>query len=199
MQRPPCTPLSSLPDSPRRTGPLLPRLQKETAQAQRTQRLSLSHGTSGGVGIRGEEVWLQSLGSDPQTSEGFQRDPPLLREILTDMFLFSNFKFKCLLRITWGSLVAQMVKNLAYNVGDPGLNPGSGRSPGEGHGIPLQYSCLENPMDRGAWQATVHTGGSLCGLNLESVGKMQESVNSDVEESSNVFVVFYGNFIFPLV
>ena len=54
-------------------------------------------------------------------------------------------------------------------------------------------------MDRGAWQATVHTGGSLCGLNLESVGKMQESVNSDVEESSNVFVVFYGNFIFPLV
>ena len=34
--------------------------------------------------------------------------------------------------------------------------PGSGRSPGEGNGYPLQYSCLENPMDRGAWQATVH-------------------------------------------
>ena len=39
---------------------------------------------------------------------------------------------------------------------DPGLMPGSGRSPGEGHGKPLQYSCLENPMDRGAWRAIVH-------------------------------------------
>ena len=37
-----------------------------------------------------------------------------------------------------------------------GLIPGLGRSPGEGHGNPLQYSCLENPMDRGVWQATVH-------------------------------------------
>ena len=37
-----------------------------------------------------------------------------------------------------------------------GSVPGLGRSPGEGHGNPLQYSCLENPMDRGAWQATVH-------------------------------------------
>ena len=37
-----------------------------------------------------------------------------------------------------------------------GLIPGSGRSPGEGHGNPLQYFCLENPMDRGAWRATVH-------------------------------------------
>ena len=39
---------------------------------------------------------------------------------------------------------------------DPGSIPGLGRSPGEGNGNPLQYSCLENPMDRGAWQATVH-------------------------------------------
>ena len=42
-----------------------------------------------------------------------------------------------------------------YNAGDPGSVPGSGRSPGEGNGNPLQYSCLENPMDRGAWWATV--------------------------------------------
>ena len=42
------------------------------------------------------------------------------------------------------------------NAGDPGLIPGLGRSPGEGYGSPLQYSCLENPMDRGAWWATVH-------------------------------------------
>ena len=44
----------------------------------------------------------------------------------------------------------------ASNAGDPGSIPGSGRSPGEGNGNPLQYSCLKNPMDRGAWRATVH-------------------------------------------
>ena len=54
------------------------------------------------------------------------------------------------------SLVAQMVKNLPANAVDMGLIPGLGRSPGEGNGYPLQYSWLENPMDRGAWQAPVH-------------------------------------------
>ncbi len=47
-------------------------------------------------------------------------------------------------------------KASAYNAGDLGLIPGLGRSPGEGNGNPLQYSCLENPMDGGAWWATVH-------------------------------------------
>ena len=52
-----------------------------------------------------------------------------------------------------------MVKNLPANAGDTedtGSIPRSGRSPGEGNGNPLQYSCLENPMDRGGWWATVH-------------------------------------------
>ena len=49
------------------------------------------------------------------------------------------------------SLVAQTVKASAYNSGDLGLIPHSGRSPGEGNGNPLQYSCLENPMDGGTW------------------------------------------------
>ena len=52
-----------------------------------------------------------------------------------------------------------MLKNLPANAGDvrdTGSIPGLGRSPGGGHGNPLQYSCLENPMDRGAWRATVH-------------------------------------------
>ena len=49
-----------------------------------------------------------------------------------------------------------MVKNPAANARDVGSIPGSGRSPGGGHGNPLQYSCLENPVDRGAWQAAVH-------------------------------------------
>ena len=47
-------------------------------------------------------------------------------------------------------------KESACSVGDPGSIPGSGRSPGEGNGNPLQYSCLENPTDRRAWWATVH-------------------------------------------
>ena len=53
------------------------------------------------------------------------------------------------------SLVAQ-TKEFACNARDPGSIPGSGRSPGEGNGNPLQYSSLENPVDRGAWQAIVH-------------------------------------------
>ena len=54
--------------------------------------------------------------------------------------------------------MALVVKSLPANAGDirdAGLIPGLGRSPGGGHGNPLQYSCLENPMDREAWQATV--------------------------------------------
>ena len=58
--------------------------------------------------------------------------------------------------------MARMLKNLPNNAGnatDLGSDPGSGRSPGGGHGNPLQYSCLENPMDRGAWRAAVHGVG----------------------------------------
>ena len=53
-----------------------------------------------------------------------------------------------------------VVKNLPVNAGDPrdvGSIPGLGRHPGGGNSNPLQYSCLENPMDRGAWRATVHS------------------------------------------
>ena len=59
------------------------------------------------------------------------------------------------------SPVAQLVKNLPTNAGasrDTGSIPGSRRFPGEGNGKPLQYSCLENPMNRGAFWATVHGG-----------------------------------------
>ena len=49
-----------------------------------------------------------------------------------------------------------MVKNLPVNASAVDLVSGSGSSPGEGKGYPLRYSCLENPMDRGAWQVTVH-------------------------------------------
>ena len=56
----------------------------------------------------------------------------------------------------WGFPGGSVVKNPPANAGDVGLIPGSGRSPGEGNGNPLQYSCLGNPMDREAWWATVH-------------------------------------------
>ena len=58
--------------------------------------------------------------------------------------------------ITQGFPGGSEVKASACNAGDLGSIPGSGRSPGEGNGKPLQYSCPENPMDRGAWWATVH-------------------------------------------
>ena len=61
-----------------------------------------------------------------------------------------------------------VVKNLPDNAGDEGSIPGLGRCPGEGNGNPLHYSCLENPMDGGAWWATVHgVGKSQTQLRIE--------------------------------
>ena len=56
----------------------------------------------------------------------------------------------------WDSQVMLVVKNLPANAGNTSWIPGSGRSPGEGNGNPLQYGCSENPMNRGAWRAAVH-------------------------------------------
>ena len=70
------------------------------------------------------------------------------------MFLCLHFKLA-----SWSSQMELVVKNLPANAGDArdsGSIPESGRCPGGGHGSPLQYFCLENPMDRGTWQATVH-------------------------------------------
>ena len=58
--------------------------------------------------------------------------------------------------LLWGFPGGLLVKNPPGNAGDLGSIPRLGRSPRGGHGNLLQYSCLENPMDRGAWQATVH-------------------------------------------
>ena len=55
-------------------------------------------------------------------------------------------------------------KESAHNEEDPSSIPGLGRSPGEGNGYPFQFSCLENPMDRGAWWATVHGGHKKSGM-----------------------------------
>ena len=70
---------------------------------------------------------------------------------MEEYFAYNMFGFVS----TWASVVAQTIKNLPANAGDPGSIPGSGRSPGEQNSNPRQYSCLENSMDRGAWQVTV--------------------------------------------
>ena len=71
-------------------------------------------------------------------------------------------------------------KASAYSAGDLGSIPGSGRSPGEGNGNPLQDSCLGNPMDKGAWQATVHGIAELGTTEL-------------TDKSSAVPVEFFSN------
>ena len=71
-----------------------------------------------------------------------------------------------------------MVQDPPANAGNAGSIPGSGRSPGEGNGNPLQYSRLENPMDRGAWQATVH------GITK---GRRQLSSETTIMRRSNIF------------
>ena len=70
---------------------------------------------------------------------------PFMKSSLSDWYI-NYFSFQ----------VALAVKNTPASAGDVGLIPWLGRSPGEGNGNPLQYSCLGNPMDRGAWWATVH-------------------------------------------
>ena len=74
---------------------------------------------------------------------------PAVKYYATVTIDFLNQRLKCQLGGSNG-------KASVYNAGDPGSIPGLGRSPGEGNGSPLQDCCLENPMDRGAWQATAH-------------------------------------------
>ena len=74
-----------------------------------------------------------------------------IRILFLYMFLIHHSVY-----LSWASQVALVVKKLLANEGDVGLIPGLRRYPGGEHGNPLQYSCLEKPMDRGDWWATVH-------------------------------------------
>ena len=78
-----------------------------------------------------------------------QRNPWVCKEL--DMT-----ELTCIIKVQVSFPGSSVGKESAFNAGDLGSNPGLGRSPGEGNGNPLQYSCLENPMDRGAWWAIVH-------------------------------------------
>ena len=109
-----------------------------------------------------EEGWLLGLKLERSDLKGHWVHLPLCLEFPTasplSCLLFFVFFFFCifiyfkLLILYWG--IADYESTC--KVGDLGSNPGLGKSPGEGTGYPLQYSCLENSMDRGAWQATVH-------------------------------------------
>ena len=79
-----------------------------------------------------------------------------------------------------------VVKNPPANAGDAGSIPGSGRSPGGGNGNPLQYSCLENSMDRGAWQATVH-----------GVTKSQTWLSNSAQHYFKLLYIFIYVYLYP--
>ena len=85
--------------------------------------------------------------------------------MLLQMALFHSFYGQVIFHYTYCFPHDSGSKESACNSRDPGLIPGWGRSPGEGNGNSLQYSCLENPMDRGAWWAIVH-GVARVGHNL---------------------------------
>ena len=78
-------------------------------------------------------------------------------------------------------------KESACQVGDVGLIPGSGRSPGEGNGNPLQYSCLENPIDRGAWRATVQGVTSRQGQRAGGSVRVKAGRNILFYHYSNIY------------
>ena len=81
--------------------------------------------------------------------------------VIATRVVFFKCTFECVIYEFWGFRCSSDGKESTCSAGDLGLIPGSGRSPGEGKGYPLQYSCLENPMDRWAWWSRVHVVAEL--------------------------------------
>ena len=109
-------------------------------------------------GPGGPFLFLSSLGSwFHQRSFRQQQQPGCIQPCFLALHLQScTFGNMLLSFFKWGFTGGSDDKESACSAGDPGSIPGSGRSPGEGNGNPLQYPCLENSMGRGAWQTTVH-------------------------------------------
>ena len=108
--------------------------------------------TDGGCGIN-EQFW-SSPGHPLQSSRRFSS-----RTLLGPDLIHEKSESSMMGAWHWNNVGfpgGTVVKNLPANAGGTGLIPGLGRSPGGANGNPLQYSCLENPMDGGAWRATVH-------------------------------------------
>ena len=107
---------------------------------------------------------IKSIGRDHTASPAIhllQSLGILIKPQKLPSYIFINLSFYLIQNIVQDSFIAGLsssseVKAPACNAGDLGSIPGSGRFPGEGNGNPLQYSCLENPMDGGAWWATGH-------------------------------------------
>ena len=102
-----------------------------------------------------------------------------------------------------------VVKNQPVSVGDTGSIPGSGRSPGKGHGNPLKYSCLENPMDRGVWCTTVQRVAEsdtaeatehacICYISNISFLKARKSIEFFRQHSYNLDKLFIFDIAFIL-
>ena len=116
--------------------------------------------------LSAKQTWVWSLGWEDPLEKGMVTYSSILAWIIPGTEEPGGLQFIGLQRIrhdwatnTWASQVAGVVKNLPDNAGDirdVGSIPRLGRSPGGGHVNPLQYSCLENPIDRGAWWATVN-------------------------------------------
>ena len=108
-----------------------------------------------------EKYWSEC--SDPVEVRGRRNrnkdwmctSPLVSLNILSFSLFFSNLYYR-VPTMSWVFPGGSDSKESTCTAEDPDLIPGSGRSPAEGNGNPLQYSCLENPIDRGAWQATVH-------------------------------------------
>ena len=96
------------------------------------------------------------LEQKPSTGTVPDRQGCWIHLLIDDRHLALPSSVFCVLIKIHGFPGSSIVKNLPANAGDPGSITGLGRSPGEGNDYPLQYSCLGNPMDRGAWQAAVH-------------------------------------------
>ena len=106
---------------------------------------------------------VQSVASSPATGEGSPQEShtqgtagPLRLQLWEPQDAVLSWEFRTYLVLTKQLPWWPSGKESAFDVGDQGSIPDSGRSPGKGNGNPPQYSCLENPTDRGAWSATVH-------------------------------------------
>ena len=91
----------------------------------------------------------------------------------------------------WGFLGSSVIKNPTANAGDADSIPMSGRSPGGGNGTPLQYSCLENPMDRGPWWAMVHTVA-------KSQTRLQRLSTHSADPTESEFSTLFSSFILKI-
>ena len=129
------------------------------------------------MGFSRQEYW-SGLPCPPGDLPDPRIEPTSLKSpALAEKFFTTSIIWELLENTSFKKKAALVVKNPPASTGDGrdvGLIPGSGRSPGVGNGNPLQYSCLENSMDRGAWRATVHKSQRVVKINKFILKKKEE-------------------------